>query len=74
MLNRNEGTAAGEGTTDEEGFNVKEFMERQKEIISKIKQENIKRQEAAANQMKADLHMLETSHATEMAALQQTHE
>lgn len=65
--------AEEEGAVDQ-GFNVQTFMERQKEIISKIKQENSKRQEAALNQMQADIQAIETKHATEMAAIKHAHE
>jgi hypothetical protein len=44
-------------------------MERQKEIISKMKQENSRRQEETIAQMKNELKELETRHAVEMASL-----
>jgi hypothetical protein len=45
-------------------------MERQKEIISKMKQENSRRQEEAIAQMKDELKELETKHAVEIASLE----
>jgi len=45
-------------------------MERQKEIISKMKQENSRRQEETIAKMKNELKELETRHAVEMASLE----
>lgn len=48
-------------------------MERQKEIISKMKQENSRRQEEAIAKIKNELKELETRHAVEKASLESSY-
>lgn len=69
-----ENAAEGDQAEQDEKFGIQAFMERQKEIISKMKQENSKRQEEAIAQMRSELCELETKHAAEIANIELTNQ